>query len=687
MTSYNDLIKSSLRLLIYHRQRIWWITTRILVVTVVITAFGLAFRPRYVARTTITILPTRSEIGYASQSGNWAASPATLLGKTYEETLSSLTLAQDVARTLLERDRAEYNNGGPLGHMRRQLVGPAFGFFNKVLALLNTGRWETQDPAVALGQAIQYRTNVKNLQGSYVYEIAVTWENPKIAATMANLIAERNVALTLKANQEEMRTTREFIEKRIVETKSELTDVDKKIRDYRVSEKLYAASTDLDLSLQEQSQYQRELTAIQVNRAQLDTKIDALKAYQTPVAMVAIEAERAELKTREAAIQKAIDAQMAKLDKLPAKEAGLLDLYRTRLTTERALAALQDRLLDTKVSEAAQLSTARVIDKAIVPLYPEGPLMLKNIMAAMIVGLLLSAGFVLMMEAWRPGLRSREDLGAESDTLLGLVPFVTPNDRDAIGHGDPDEEKQGGRLPEFFRGLVYGRHGTVEHRRIAKRHLEHLLLRLTDGSVIPLPRICMFVSLNGGEGKTYLIEQLAKLAREAGLKVLLIDANFGAPGLCRLFGRPPAAGLAEVLSCAAEVKDVVVSLSPGVDMIGAGLMRINSQAKWAVETTRVAMAGLGAGYDLILVDTGALRSDPSVTRLLPLMTDVLCVMDAKTSRRSDAVEVRQRLDGAKVKVRFILNKKIYSGDYLFEAGTNGHMASEGAARPLVRSRV
>lgn len=685
MTSYNDLIKNSYRLLIYHRQRVWWITTRILVVTIAITAFCLAFRPRYVAKTTITILPTRGEIGYANQSGNWASSPATLLGKTYEETLSSLTLAQDVARTLLERDRTEYNNGGPLGHMRRQLIGPAFGFFHKVLALLNTGRWEDQDPAVALGQAIQNRTDVKNLQGSYVYEIAVTWENPKIAATMANLIAERNVALTLKANQEEMRTTREFIEKRIVETKGELTEVDKKIRDYRVSEKLYAASTDLDLSLQEQSQYQRELTAIQINRAQLDTKIDALKAYQTPVAMAAIEAERAELKTREAAIQKAIDAQMAKLDKLPAKEAGLLDLYRTRLTTERALAALQDRLLDTKVLEAAQLSTARVIDKAIAPLYPEGPLMLKNILAAIIVGLFLSVGYVLMMEAWRPGMRSREDLGAEGDALLGLVPFVTPNDREARGHGDPDKEKQGGGMQELFRSWVYGRHGTVEHRRIAKRHLEHLLLRLTDGAVFP--RICMFVSLNGGEGKTYLIEQLVKLASEAGLKILLIDANFSAPGLCKMFGRPPAPGLAEVLSGAAEVKDVVVSVSPRVDMVDAGLIHINSQAKWAVEATRVAMVGLGAGYDLILFDSVALRNDPSVTRLLPLMTDVLCVMDAKTSRRSDVEEVRQRLDGAKAKIRFILNKKMYSGDHLFAAGKNGHAASESAAKPLARSRV
>ena len=53
MTSHDDLIKRSLRLLTYHRKRIWWITSRIVVLTFILTAFGLAFRPKYVARTPV----------------------------------------------------------------------------------------------------------------------------------------------------------------------------------------------------------------------------------------------------------------------------------------------------------------------------------------------------------------------------------------------------------------------------------------------------------------------------------------------------------------------------------------------------------------------------------------------------------------------------------------------------------
>lgn len=681
MTSYDDLIKRSARLLTYHRKRIWWITSRVFILTLILTAFGMAFRPRYVARTTLTILPTRSEIGFASQRLEmWGMSPATLLGQTYSETLTSRTLAEDVARTLLIKDRAELSNGGVLGHVRTKVITPIIGFINQTWTLLNTGRWETPDPFTSLVGGIQSRTKVQNLPGSFVLQIAVTWENPKIAAAIANTLAERHVQMTLKSNREEMKTTREFIEARITESKGELAEMDKKIQDYRVREKLYATSSDLELGLQERSQSIRDLNATHVSRAQLDAKIAALKPFQTPTALAEIEAERTQLKIREEEDAKVIEEQIAKLDKVPAKEAGLIDLYRTRLSMERALSALQDRLLETKVSEAAQLSTARVIDVAIPPVYPEGPLLVRNAVASLVVGLLLSLAFVLMSEAWHPGLRSRDELGAEAGSMLGLVPYVAPN-----GHSekdDPDAEKVGG-VTELVKQMIHGQHSTVKHRRIAKRHLEHLLQRLTDGVG---PRICLFVSLGGGEGKTYLIEHLARLAREAALKVLVIDANFGSPSLHRILGKSPAPGLSELLSGSAEARDLVVTAEGGIDLIGAGLKRLNPQAKWAIETVRLALGKLAEGYDLVLVDTAALRNDPSATRLLPLATDVVCVIDATKSRSSETGELKQRLAGSTARIGFVLNKKLHEGDLLFAAGTNGH-----AVKPLVaetaRSRV
>jgi Mrp family chromosome partitioning ATPase/capsular polysaccharide biosynthesis protein len=540
--------------------------------TVAITAMGLALSPTYVARTKLTLLPTRSELGFAAiRPEMWGMSPAALLGKTHEETMLSRTLAEDVARTLQAENAVDLNNGGAMGHVRRWLVAPVVGSFHRAVTLLNTGRWETPDPFMSLVDVIRGRTRVQNLPGSFVFQVSVTWENPEIAAKIANLTTERYVQM----------------------------------------------------------------------------------------ALAAIEAERTGLTSRQAAVEKVIGEHIAKLDKLPAKEAGLLDLYRVRMSKERALTALQDRLLETKVAEAAQLGAVRVIDTAIPPVYPERPLLLRNAATSVFVGLLLSLGFVLLAEARRAGLRSREDLGAESVHLLGLVPYV-----DAAGPDDPDSEK-GGKSAEFFRSIAHGRHGTVAHRRMVKRHLEHLLLRLADGENA---RISMFVSLNGGEGKSFLIEQLARLAKDAGRKVLLIDANLNRPALHRTFGKPLTAGLAEVLSGKATASDLVASIAENVDLLCAGAVRINGQARWELSACKKQLNSLAAEYDLVLMDSASLRQDPAVARLLMLCDRTVCVFDATSSARDDLDAVREYLRGSASAVGFILNKVLYRADHLFAAG-------------------
>jgi tyrosine-protein kinase Etk/Wzc len=508
----------------------------------------------------------------------------------------------------------------------------------------------------------------------------VTWRDAETAARVANLLAERYAKMTVKSNQEEMRTTRGYIEERIRETREDLAAMERKIEDYRVGEKLYATSTDagagrtdLGLGLEELSAYLRDLNAARVSWEQLDTRIAALKPYQTPAALAAVEAERAGLKTRQAAVEKVIVEQMAKLDKLPAKEAGLLDLYRGRMSKERALISLQDRLLDTRVAEAAQLGAARIIDKAIAPPFPEGPLLLRNAAAAILAGLLLSVAFMLLVETRRAGMRSREDLGDGSDSMVGLVPYVAGG-----GAGDPDTERSG-RRREFLRGLVHGRYGTAAHRRIAERHMEDLFLRLAEGEG---PRICMLISLRGGEGKTFLIERLARVAQGAGRKVLLVDANLNQPGLHRLFGKPQSKGLMEMLSGAEAARDVVVPVDPSVDLICGGLKRPHPDAKWALDEVKeeLAVFALASRYDLVLIDTMSFRSDPSAARLLSLTSVPVCVFDATTSEKADLDDVRAQIGKKAQGLRFVLNKVMYGRDYGFVSGAEA-AAADTTAEP------
>jgi len=354
-----------------------------------------------------------------------------------------------------------------------------------------------------------------------------------------------------------------------------------------------------------------------------------------------------------------MEEQMAKLDKLPAKEAGLLELYRERVLNERALTALQDRMLDTKVAEAAQLATVRILDPAIAPVYPERPLLLRNASTSILVGLLLSMAFVMLTEASHAGLRCREDLGDDGNALLGVVPYVA-----AGNHGDPDEEA-GGPVAEFFRGLVHGRQGTVAYRRMVKRHIENLFLRLAEGDG---KGICLVISPSGGEGKTFLVEQLARLAKEAGRKVLLIDANLNQPALNRAFGKPMSAGLADVLTGAATAKDVVVDVDEGIALICAGASHLNGQARWDLSGSKAQLDSLAAAYDLVLMDAAALRQDPAVDRLCMLSDRTVCVFDADASVHDDLDAVRQRARGSSHAVCFVLNKVRYAADFLFKAG-------------------
>ena len=680
--SPSEMIRQSLRLLTYHRRRIWWITSRVFILTVVLTALALAFQPKYVARAKLTLLPTRSELGYASvRPETWGLSPAALLGQTHVEGLLSRTLAEDVARTLQADASEELRNGGALGFIRRRIVGPVMGSFHRVLTLLDTGRWQSPDPFTSLVDCIRGATEVQNVPGSFVFEVGVTWRNPKLAAMIANLLTEHHVERTLQANREEMSTTRKYLEERIVETEADLDSLVSQIKEYRAAERVYTvrqhSSSDVDLGLQDLSQYLRDYNISRASRAELEARISTLKPYQTPAALATIEAEREGLQTRQKVLEEVISEQIAKLDKLPAKEAGLLDLYRERLIKERALNALEDRLLDSRVAEAAQLSAVRVIDPAIAPIYPERPRLVRNAVVSIFVGLLLSVGFVLSVEARKPGLRSRHDLGADVGAAVALLPFTSTN-----GHFDPDSEEAGG-FREFFRGLVHGRYGTVAHHRAVKRHLEHIMVQLVHGGN---PRVCMLVSLNGGEGKTFIIEKLAQLAREADQKILLVDGNMSDPGLHDVFGKPMTDGLAEMLAGEAMAADVIVQVDANVDLICAGTRRLHSHARWAVQKVKREIEACLSEYDLILIESAALRHDPSAVRLLPLAAEVHCVFDARTSLCTDPDEVRSRLGSAAAGMGCLLNQVLHSADYLYTPSANGRKARRAGFGGRLRSR-
>jgi non-specific protein-tyrosine kinase len=242
--------------------------------------------------------------------------------------------------------------------------------------------------------------------------------------------------------------------------------------------------------------------------------------------------------------------------------------------------------------------------------------------------------------------------------LAGIVPDAGPE--------TPAGEERGAAGLGRFRWMGGG--ARASRALAVKRHLEHLVTQLTHGE---RARRCLFVSLTGGEGKTFLIARLAATANRMGLKVLLVDADGDRPALHRAFQKPIAPGFGEWEEGTADAAEIVLHATAGTDVICAGAVHAPLLRHASVARVGETLKRLAEAYDLVLIDTGALRRDPSAVRLLPLADEIVCVFDATSSLLDDVETVGDRIAGVAAQVRCVLNRVRHEPDYLF-GSENGH---------------
>ena len=665
MISPNRLTNDTFRLLFYH----WPGMVRTIVILTGIV-FGVSVIwgsaiPFYEASTTVTMLPSTAELGFTVNRDDFAGlSPAIVLSQTHTEFLLSRSLAEKVVRkVLMEKGMPRAGaSRNAIDWIFDRVVLPMIGKAYHLYCLLNYGYFEEPKPVDRLVDRLQKRTDIENIPGSYILMITVTWDDPQIAARAANLLAELYVDSTRKANQEEMRLTRQYIEERSAEAEADLRRNEEQVKNFKRDEQFFAPSEETALKIAELSEYTRELTRSRTSLVNVEARIASLKAYESDAGLADLRSQQAGLQSTIAALEKILKDHMRTLESLPETERQYVDLVRAGLQRQRDLNALQNRLLMTKIAEAAQLSAVRVIDRAAAPVYPEHPKVLLNVIAAAVVGFIMALGLALFKEFTHPCIRSPEDLGEIGMTCVGKVPYV-PSDPFAAS------VKPQGRLaalmliatPRRVRDMIARMIGN--RKRVAHRHLEHLLMNLTDSTA---GKVIAFASPDRNDGRTHLIQNLLPLLRKHDRKTLVIDANTINPGLHKALQRPGADGLNAVLSGEKKLRDQIQNLDDGVDFVDAGTPGESAvMSARAAERLKREIEDLKADYDVILVESPASREAPDARRTWAIMDSVICVVDTAKTRREDLEILLKELGEAKHDTVAVLNKLKYPGDYDF----------------------
>jgi len=202
----------------------------------------------------------------------------------------------------------------------------------------------------------------------------------------------------------------------------------------------------------------------------------------------------------------------------------------------------------------------------------------------------------------------------------------------------------------------------------AAEQYRQLRTRLAHAEGASNLRTVLITSPQKGEGKSVTAANLAlTMAQELQRRVILVEADLRKPSLQNLFGLPPGPGLAEYLSGAVELKDVMRFLPDhNLTVIHAGSAPTNPAELLGSTAMRRLLDQLRTRYDRVLLDTPPVLPLADVAVLAPLVDGTLMVVRAGVTPKPAIENALRAFDSSRL-LGVVLNESGMEQDYRYEA--------------------
>ncbi len=118
-------------------------------------------------------------------------------------------------------------------------------------------------------------------------------------------------------------------------------------------------------------------------------------------------------------------------------------------------------------------------------------------------------------------------------------------------------------------------------------------------------RTVSITSGKGGVGKTTLVANLSTMLGRQGSRVLILDGDLGMANVDIMFKVRPERTIFDVVKGDCEMKDILINVAPNVTLIpgGSGIFDLQNLTVFEKQILLDQVSGLGANYDLMLIDT------------------------------------------------------------------------------------
>lgn len=335
-------------------------------------------------------------------------------------------------------------------------------------------------------------------------------------------------------------------------------------------------------------------------------------------------------------------------------------LLRQAVDTNKALYTdFLTKTAHSRIEVAEQHSNMRVIDPAVAPLAPVGPMRFRAILLSLMLSLMAGVGLAMLLEFFDNSISNVEDVTRYAQMpLLAVIPTISAkasrflsagsgikrlvNSSAPAEAGKKQKSGEGSESPSTTPSIApivaFVRHATVSE---AYRMLRTSVMLSTAGGP---PKTILFTSGQPSEGKTTTTVNTAIALARQGSSVIIVDADLRRPMIHRLFNLECRQGLSTYLSKEIEVDKLIQKLPvDNLSVLPCGPIPPNPAELVGSGRMKNLLRELSERYDHVLVDSPPIIhvTDPVV---LSTMVDgvILVVCGGKTTRQV-VRRVRQEL--------------------------------------------
>ncbi|OKB68781.1 tyrosine-protein kinase [Serratia marcescens] len=418
-----------------------------------------------------------------------------------------------------------------------------------------------------------------------VLGLGLTGENPVLIREILDSISRNYLEQNIVRKSEEDAKSLDFLKDQLPKIRNSLDSAENKLNQYRQQK------DSVDLSLEAKSVLD-SIVAVDSQLNELtfkEAEISKLYTKQHPSYRALLE-KRKTLENDRDRLNKRVSA-------MPKTQQEIVRLSRDVQSGQEVYMQLLNKEQELGISKASTVGNVRIIDRAITQSKPVEPKSIIVILFSIVLGGLLSVGYVLLRSFLHRGIENPEQLEELGINVYASVPLSEWQQK-------KDQEfvlkNKGRKLNSDSNSLL----AVGNPADLAIEAIRSLRTSLHFAMMEAKNNVLMISGASPGIGKTFISANLAAVVAQTGQRVLFIDSDMRKGYMHEVLGLEAKDGLSDILSGRIAAASAVRStVHGGFDFIPRGQIPPNPSELLMHSRFSEILAWASENYDLVLVDT------------------------------------------------------------------------------------